>query len=459
MTEPVLKLVRAAARDEAAAPPAPVVRLSGWGRYPVVPARLLVGEDLSRITAAATLSRGMGRAYGDAALPARAGDAVACTTLADRLLAFDPETGVLRAEAGLSLARLNAWSLPRGWFTPVSPGTQFVSLGGMVAADVHGKNHHVRGCLGQHVQRLRLRVADGRIVECSAEAEEDLFRATLGGMGLTGHILEVDLRLERVPSPWIWEERERVQDLESLIGNLRDSGRKWPFTVAWADALHRGPNLGRGVMIRGRWARPEETAGQFRYARPTAAVPFDMPDWLVSTPLVRAFNWMNYLATPGRVRARLVHPVPFFYPLDAVLSWNRLYGKRGFTQYQAVLPYEGSLRGQRRFFERVVATGQVFLCVIKDCGPQGNGMLSFPKPGISYALDLPVGPETQRIVDDLNDIVASEGGRVYLAKDAFTRAEHFRAMEPRLDEWLRVRDRWDPARRLRSALSLRLFGD
>jgi len=436
------------------------VELSGWGHYPVCRGREILGEDLERITEDVTLTRGLGRSYGDASLPAAANRIVAGSPLADRILSFDPETGVLRAEAGLPLWRLNRLFLARNWFTPVSPGTHFVTLGGMVAADVHGKMHHVDGCFGEHVLALRLRVADGQIIECSDENEPELFRATIGGMGLTGHILEVEFRMKRIPSPWIWQENRVCPSLEDLLVTLQEDGKRWPLTVTWADFLNRGPTMGRGVVMSGRWAEAAEAPDAPPKFRSPIAVPPVFPSWLIQPWMMAVLNQLNYFANRHRAASGIIHPETFFYPLDTLRDWNRVYGRRGFTQYQCVLPTATGFAGHQRFVEVLrCMKAPVFLCVIKDCGPEGKGMLSFPKAGMSYALDLPVDGRTQAIVDALNEVVIAEGGRVYLAKDAFTRAEHFRAMEPRLDAWLAVRRRWDPEGRLRSAQSVRIFGD
>jgi decaprenylphospho-beta-D-ribofuranose 2-oxidase len=446
----------------AAAPDAdlPLTELAGWGSYPRVQACERRSEDLERITRDAVLTRGLGRSYGDSSLPPRGGHVVAGSPLADRLLAFDAGTGVLRAEAGIALLTLNRLFLPRGWFTPVTPGTHYVTLGGMVAADVHGKNHHVAGCFGEHVRRLRMRVADGRILECSDDRERELFRATLGGMGLTGHILEVEVQLQRIPSPWIWQESEQVPDLESALARLQAASAQWPFTVLWSDFLARDAQLGRGLLMKGRWAEPNEAPSTPPRWRRAPALPIHAPNWLLQPWMVAIHNLLRYWQHGARPRAGIVHPETFFYPLDIVRDWNRAYGRRGFTQYQVVLPGPSAHPRHLRFV-RALRThgGTVFLCVIKDCGAEGKGMLSFPKPGVSYALDIPIGPGTQALVDALNEIAAAEHGRIYLAKDAFTRPEHFRAMEPRLDAWNAVRRAWDPDGRLKSAQSIRLLGD
>ncbi len=440
--------------------PAPV-ELAGWGHHPVVQGVLLEGEDLARITERAVLTRGLGRSYGDSSLPPPGLRPVAGTPLADRLIAFDAARGVVRAEAGLSLRSLNRLFFDRGWFTPVTPGTHYVTLGGMVAADVHGKNHHQDGCFGEHVRALKMRVADGRVLECSDARERELFRATLGGMGLTGHILEVEFQMGAIPSPWIWQESERIADFDGVLDRLEDAGRKWPYTVCWSDLMAKGRNLGRGLLMKGRWAEPGEAPAQSPRWRSAPALPMYLPSGVLQPWMIAIGNGLNYAKHGARTRIGIVHPETFYYPLDVVREWNRLYGRRGFTQYQCVLPGpHGHARHQqfvRLLRERAATT---YLCVIKDCGPEGKGMISFPKPGVSYALDFPVVEgHTQRLVDALNDFVAAEGGRIYLAKDAFTRAEHFRAMEPRLDAWTAVRRAWDPQGRLKSAQSIRVLGD
>ena len=437
----------------------PTKTLSGWGRVSVPGAEIL-SEDLERITKGAILSRGLGRSYGDSSLPPPGKTEVVSTVLADRILAFDAATGIVRAEAGLSLRDLNRVFMPRGFFPPVTPGTMFVTLGGMVAADVHGKSHHRHGCFGAHVRALKMRLGDDRIVECSRDVHPDLFRATLGGMGLTGHILEVEFALARIPSPWVVCESERIPDIDAFLAGLKDAGSRWPFTMGWIDCLSSGRRMGRGILMRGRWAEPAEAPRAFPGPKRRLGVPFVFPEWVLGRWSVRLFNEVIYRAHVPRSRRGVWHPEHFWYPLDYVRDWNRIYGRRGFTQHQCVLPAEGGLGAARRFLELLSSKGGAsFLCVIKDCGPQGEGVLSFPRPGVSIALDMAIRDDTQAIVDALNERVIAEGGRVYLAKDTFTRAEHFRAMEPRLAEWQRIRRLWDPAGRLKSAQSVRLLGD
>ncbi len=435
--------------------------LSGWGRLPA-PGVELRSEDLESLTRGVPLSRGLGRSYGDASLPPPGRPRVAGTRLADRILAFDHESGVLRAEAGLTLGELSRVFLPRGFAAPVMTGTQHVTLGGMVAADVHGKNHHVAGTFGAHVRSLTMRLADERVVGCSREDKPDLFLATLGGMGLTGHILEVEVALESIPSPWIWAESERIGGVEDFLAGLKDAANRWPFTVGWIDTLKRGRHLGRGLLIRGRWATPEEAPASPPGRRIRIPVPFELPSWVLNRVTVGAFNACYYRKQLRRVVRGIMHPEPFFHPLDFVVDWNRIYGPQGFTQYQCVLP--GGTRPVRDFLEFLAGEAvPSFLSVIKDCGPEGDGMLSFPMPGVSLALDIPVrgkgSAATADLVARLDERVIAAGGRIYLAKDAFTTAASYRAMEPRLDAWLDVRRRWDPQGRLASAQSVRILGD
>ncbi|MEK6237532.1 MAG: FAD-binding oxidoreductase [Planctomycetales bacterium] len=435
--------------------------LSGWGRFPVVPAIERRSEKLTQATAGSVLCRGLGRSYGDSSLPPVAGQQVACSVLADRLLSFDETTGVLRAEAGLSLLELNRLFLPRGWFTPVTPGTQFVTLGGMVAADVHGKNHHVAGCFGQHVRRLKLQVADGRVLECSPDAECELFWATVGGMGLTGHLLEVEFVMDRIPSPWIQQESERIPNLEAFVEGLGQAAADWPFTVGWIDCLSRGKHLGRGLLIKGRWATADEAPDRPPRPKRDVTFPVNLPSGCLNRFTVRLFNFLYYWKHLPQRRRGTVDPRSFFYPLDAIRHWNRLYGKKGFIQYQCVLPKPDAPRRMRELLELLAKLGGAsFLSVIKDCGAEGQGMLSFPKPGLSLALDIPFREKrAQQLVDAMNALVLDAGGRVYLAKDALTRRQDFQAMEPRLDAWNAARRRWDPQGKLRSAQSVRLLGD
>lgn len=432
--------------------------LSGWGRtyLPGVEER---SENLANASGAYPLSRGLGRSYGDASLPAPGDRSTLGTTLADRILSFDDQTGVLRAEAGLCLAEMNRIFLPQLWFTPVTPGTKFVTVGGMVASDVHGKNHHVSGTIGRHVVSLLLRTGSGQVVECSREDHPDLFFATLGGMGLTGHILEVALRMEKIPSPWIYTESYRVSGLDELLKLIKEKGKTWPMTVSWLDTVARGKSMGRGILFVGRWATPEEAPKKFPRPRPTLKMPFSVPSGLLNRFTIGLFNQALYFSHVPQTKRGFVDPDKFFYPLDSIHHWNRLYGTSGVTQHQSVIPDAAGRTGIRRMLEELASKNAAsFLTVVKDCGEEGEGLLSFPRPGMSLALDLPIKKNSTEVVSRLNAIVGETGGRIYLTKDGLSTREDFEKLEPRLPEFLRVREKWDPEGKLRSAQSRRLMG-
>ncbi len=411
-----------------------------------------------RVAGGAVLSRGLGRAYGDAALPS--GGPVALTTHADRILGFDPDTGVLHAEAGLSLSQLMRHFLPDRWFTPVSPGTQYVTLGGMVASDIHGKNHHVHGTIGNFVRALHMAVPDGesgalRRVRCSRDELSDLFWATVGGMGLTGHVLEVEVELERLPSPWIYEETSRHGSLEEVFGVLKEESKVWPMTVAWIDTSARGASMGRGIVMRGRWAEADEAPKDAPPWRNAPEVPPIFPSGVMNRASVKAMNTTWYLKHGRGTVKHVVGPEAFYYQLDMLTQWNRGYGARGFTQYQCVMPSD--LEAYRALLTRFQELGGCsFVTVFKDCGEQGEGLLSFPKAGTSLAVDIPMGPHVAAMVEELNRMVVGHGGRIYLAKDAFTSAEHFSEMYPRMEEFLDVKRRYDPTGMISSVLAERL---
>jgi FAD/FMN-containing dehydrogenase len=440
----------------------PEEEVAGWGHRPVGRGRVARPEHLALPDGGAPLvPRGLGRAYGDAAIPSAAGGLVLESTRADRIRSFDEASGRLHCEAGLSLAEILRIFVPRGWFPPVTPGTKFVTVGACVACDVHGKNHHRDGSFGNFVERIVLLTADGRRVECGPDRERELFLATVGGMGLTGVIVEVTLRLRRVESPWIVLETQGVDDLESMLAGLARSAGDWPYTVGWIDCLARGPALGRGILMRGRHASRVETGARMPRRPLPLRVPVDAPEWLLNPLFMRWFNRLYAWRHGTALRRRLVSYDAFFYPLDAVAGWNRLYGRRGFLQYQCLLPRAAGAPPLATLLARLGEAGAAsFLAVIKDCGPASDAYLSFPMEGTTLALDLPYrGAVTEMLVHDLNAVVVAHGGRVYLAKDAVTRAVDFARMMPRLGEWRAVRDRWDPEHRFRSAQSVRLFGD
>lgn len=415
------------------APPAHVVRL-GWRHE--APERLAAAVA----SGAPVLAYGRGRSYGDACL--NGGGTLLDTAGLDRLVAFDPKAGVLRAEAGVTLADVLALVVPHGWFLPVTPGTKAVTLGGAVANDVHGKNHHGSGTIGRFVTRLGLVRSTGETLELTPE--DDLFRATVAGLGLTGLITWVELRLLRVESAHIDQTTTRFRTLDEFFSLNEAANARSPYVVSWLDVLR--PE-GRGLLMEGRHAPADGASlpAPGPAPSPRLSVPFDAPEWALSKASVRAFNALYYRKQRAAVRRGRVHYEPFFYPLDAVGRWNRGYGRRGFYQYQVVVPFEDSGAAVRAILGRLAAAGAgSFLAVLKTFGDLPSpGMLSFPRPGVTLALDLANrGPKTVRLLRSCDAVVREAGGAVYPAKDACMTPASFRAFFP---QWEAFAEHLDPA--------------
>ena len=436
------------------------MKLSGWGRYPALDCRtapLRRASALRGLIAAdgTLIARGNGRSYGDAAL--NPGMTLSMLGM-DRMQAFDPATGLLTCEAGVLLADILEVFVPLGWFPPVVPGTKFVTVGGMIAADVHGKNHHRDGSFGAHVESLVLATADGEARECSRARNAPLFRATLGGMGLTGVILSARFRLKPIETAFVMSETLAARDLDETMASLEESGG-WPFNVAWIDCRAHGRKLGRALVTRGefmkRGALPQRLAPLRPGAGARLAVPFDPPSLLFNRVSIAVFNELYYRHGALRAGARPVHYDPFFFPLDGIEAWNRLYGRSGFVQYQCALPRNESEARLAALLERAAAAGRgSFLAVLKLLGPAGEGPMSFPLEGYTLALDFPMREGVLGLLDSFDEIVHEGGGRVYLAKDARCTAERMRQGYPRLDDFRAARA--GASLKFASALSTRL---
>ena len=404
------------------------------------------------------ICRGEGRSYGDAAM-SRDG-LVMLTSGLSGLCRFDASTGLLEAEAGMTIKAILEHVVPLGWFPPVTPGTKHVSLGGAVAADVHGKNHHRDGAIGAHVVDLELMLADRRTVRCGPDRHADLFWATVGGMGLTGVITKVTLQLIPIESSSIAAQHSKAPNLESAFRWFENGANDDHYTVAWIDCVSSGRSLGRSVMMRGHHARRGELGAYALSSHRTRPyrIPVECPSLLVNPLTVAVFNQAYYSVQGRKTSPFLVDYDRFFYPLDVVGNWNYLYGRRGFLQYQFVIPGAGAFDGVRRVLERVVERHcAIFLAVLKQFGPANPAPLSFPDSGYTLALDLPMrGRDTLGLLDELDDIVLAFGGRVYLAKDARLSSDRFSRMYPRLRDWLRVKRAVDPHGRFSSDLARRL---
>jgi FAD/FMN-containing dehydrogenase len=438
--------------------------LTGWGRYPSASSDIYRPEKVAELAtvvssnATSLIARGAGRAYGDAAL--NQDNRVVDLQRLNRILAFDPESGLLRCEAGVTIAEIIAVFLRRGFFPSVVPGTQFVTLGGSVAADVHGKNHHRDSSLATHVAKIDLMIASGEVKRCSREENPDLFWATVGGMGLTGVILEVELRMRRVDTAWFDGEVAVAANLDEAIETFERTERQYGYSVAWIDCAGTRGTLGRSVINMANIATREALAPSLRQqplripSKFAPTVPFNLPNFTLSSPGIKLFNMAIYAM--HRAGPRLFDYQSFFFPLDFIHEWNRIYGKRGFVQYQCVWPLTESRAGLIETLEAIAKWGGgSFLTVLKKFGAQ-EGMLSFPMPGYTLALDFPVTKGLMEFLDGLDAMVLKRGGRVYLAKDARLQREVFRAMYPNLERWRQVKNAVDPESRFSSNLARRV---
>ena len=461
--------------------------LSGWGRFPVVYSELVspysVAEAITWFSKTKTIScRGNGRGYGDCALNAQS---IMSSLGLNYFHSFDASTGLLVAGAGVTLAQVLSIMVPRGFFLSVTPGTKYASLGGAVAADVHGKDHHLAGTFSNSVEYIELITATDGLVRCSRTERSDLFFATLGGMGLTGFIVTVALCLKPIPSAYVQQTTITCGCLREIMDCFLEH-QDVTYSVSWIDCLQQSEKKrGRSLFMAGEFAADEvlpvmhrriQHQGQVFYNEPHhLKVPFDFPSRALNPYSVRAFNSVYFHKTLGRHCVKNVVPIdPFFYPLDAILDWNRIYGHNGFTQYQFVLPLESSLEGITAILKAIANSGKgSFLTVLKLFGAHNNhqrepltivshsptaqaeersrgGYLSFPQQGFTLALDFAIEPSLFALLSTLDDMVRDYGGRIYLAKDSRMSAANFRAMYSRngsddcLDRFLQVKAHYDP---------------
>lgn len=428
--------------------------LHGWGRYPRLQAHLALPVSATQcvatlVSSAPLIAHGLGRSYGDSALAAL----VLGTRYLDHFAAFDAQSGVLTCEAGVSLDAILRTFVPRGWFLPVTPGTRFVTVGGAVASDVHGKNHHVAGTFGAHVLRLELLLGNCERVNASPTERAELFHATCGGMGLTGIILSVTVQLKPIVASSILQTTVKAPNLEAVLEAFAANADS-TYSVAWIDCLARGSSLGRSLLMLGEHATDGPLAVQTRSPTP---VPFDLPAALLNRASVQAFNTLYYGRIRHKVSQQRIAFEPFFYPLDTLGQWNRLYGKPGFLQYQFVLPQAAGVAGLREVLDRIAESGRgSFLTVLKVFGPANANFLSFPQAGYTLALDFKVEAAVFELLGELDAIVLHHGGRLYLAKDARMSAATFKASYPNWQAFEEVRARWNAHGKFTSTQSLRL---
>lgn len=447
--------------------------LSGWGNTAPSPATLMhpsTVEDLAHSLSQVAddrglIARGLGRAYGDAAQ--NAGGHVLDTRAVTGLIAVDLQAGIATAKAGTSLDDLMRWLVPLGWFVPVTPGTRQVTVGGAIAADIHGKNHHRSGSWVNAVRSITILTPANGVQVLSPSSEPELFWATAGGMGLTGVVIDATFALSRIETSRLVVDTDRTPDLDSTMELMSSGDHRYDYSVAWIDLMAKGASLGRSILSRGHFARLDQLEDlDAKAARnpllftsgTVATAPAVFPSGLLNTLSIKAFNELWYRKAPKRGRNEIQTITQFFHPLDLVDDWNRIYGPKGFLQWQCVIPLEAA-DDLRWMVNRLATSGRSsFLAVLKRCGPGNQGHLSFPAEGWTLALDIPVdAPQALgALLDELDERVVGAGGRNYLAKDSRMRPELMNDMYPRLDQWREIVARVDPNRQMMSDLARRL---
>jgi len=415
-------------------------RYESWGRYPQVDAARVIQPpsfaDIPPLNSfeRSVLAYGMGRSYGDSCLNEQG--ILLDTTCLAALYSFDRQRGLIRCEAGFTLEDLLTAVLPHGWFPPVLPGTKFVTVGGAIANDIHGKNHHRAGTFGCHVPQFELLCSEGRKLLCSREQNRELYEATIGGLGLTGLILWADIQMKPVGSAWIEAENIRFDNLDMFFELSEKSDREFEYTVAWIDGMAKGERLGRGIFMRGNHVDPGRAPIAPPPPRHRINFPCNAPSFLLNPIAVKMFNLLYYHKETLKKAQAIVPYESFFFPLDAIRNWNRMYGKRGFFQYQCVVPLTDGRDTIRQMLKRIAHSGNAsFLGVLKTFGEISSpGMMSFPRPGVTLALDFAnKGTRTLRLLDDLDEIVAAASGALYPCKDARMSNKMFVASYPRLN--------------------------
>jgi len=434
------------------------MKVTNWGNYPIIEATVhspSTIDEVKKIVAGSgeIIARGLGRCYGDSSL----NHTILSTLRLNHILEFDEQTGMITCEAGVSLAEILDAFVSRGWFLPVTPGTKFVTVGGAIASDVHGKNHHVAGSFSNHLHSMKLLLSDGSVVSCSKTEQPDLFWATCGGMGLTGIILEAAFKLIKIETAYIRQRIIKARNVEEAV-ELFEKNSHWTYSMAWIDCLATGEHLGRSAVILGEHATRDEIS--YRFGEPlkprkhlSTAVPVFFPDFALNTFSVKLFNFarnITYISGDS-----IVDYEPFFYPLDAILEWNKIYGKRGFTQYQFVIPKSKS-DGLKAILQRIAESGEgSFLAVLKLFGKQ-EGMLSFPQEGYTLALDFPITQKALNLFNELDQIVTELGGRLYLTKDVRMRKEIFEKGYQALSTFIEIKKKYDPQKKFHSLQSRRI---
>lgn len=435
-------------------------QIGNWGNYPVLETNeILFSVQHQVINELANnneiIARGNGRCYGDASLS----ENILKTTNYDKILDFDVEKGILDCQAGITLDQILEVIVPKGWFLPVTPGTKLITVGGAVASDVHGKNHHLEGSFSKYVLDFDLILADKSSITVNRENAPALFDATCGGMGLTGIIMRVRFSLKPITTSYIKQKQIKAKNLTEIL-ELFDTYKDYTYSVAWIDCLSKGENFGRSILMLGEHAHENEVPIKFRQLisgkKAGLSFPFYLPSFVLNKLSIKAFNWLYYHKNLKKVQDSITHYEPFFYPLDAINDWNKMYGKPGFVQYQFVIPFDKGKEGLNKILTKIAVKGLgSFLAVLKVFGHQDN-MIAFPMEGYTLALDFPVTKGLFSFLDELDVLVESYGGRIYLSKDARMDAGFFHRSYSRLQEFKAVLDNYNPERKINSIQATRL---
>lgn len=414
--------------------------IANWGLYPSIKTNEYEPQSIEEFKEAVEstnkiIARGNGRCYGDASLQ----NDVISTQKWNKFIEFDREIGFIEVEAGVLLSDILEVSVPAGFFITVTPGTKFITVGGAIASDVHGKNHHVDGCFSEHLIYFDLMIESGEVVRCSRNENQDLFWATIGGMGLTGVILSARFLLTKIETAYIRNEAIQAKNLDEIF-KLFEESESWTYTVAWLDCLQKGESLGKSIMLRGEHATLEEVSEKIKKnplqikKKPKLNIPFFFPNFALNPLSIKAFNWLYFNKQIKKHVKNFVDYDQFFYPLDMVHNWNRIYGKNGFIQYQFIIPKENGLEGMREILQAIAESGNgSFLVVLKLFGQSNpKAYNSFPQPGYTLALDFKVNKDLKKLIQQLDGIVEKNGGRIYRTKDAMS--------NPNLTDYLKNTD-------------------
>lgn len=433
------------------------MKINGWGNYPIIDSKVISSSDYTFIQEYVRKSKsfipsGLYRSYGDSALSENTFSSLKL----NKFLSFDKTNGILRTESGVSFEEINEITIPHGWFLPVTPGTKFITVGGALGSDVHGKNHHKSGTFGQYVNWFKIITGNSEILTCSKSENVELFNATIGGMGLTGIILEVEFSLQKIETSTIQQKTLKAKNLDELL-NLFEQYADSTYSVAWLDTAASGRNAGRALLYLGEHSADDKFDLTYNHQKQLINLPVFLPNFILNPISLRTLILAYYSKEFKNEKNFFTNFDTFFYPLDAINNWNRGYGKRGFSQYQFVIPFENASDILKKVLATINDYGLAsFLTVLKVFGEENDFYLSFPKKGYTLAMDFPICPKSLLMFNELDVIIEDAGGRLYLTKDARMSQEFFQNSYPKLDKFREIKNKFDPNNKFSSLQSRRL---